>query len=147
MVIWFIRFATPYRGSLSSSTMSLLKHLRFGRTSSSAPPSAGFDETGKAPSIDEKEKGSTDGESVLEVTTAVDPNLNPGELTFEEGSYRRLHLIQPFLCSELVARYLWRSWTASRSDQLYHVDVRGRFHLNCLVERSTFNYHALVSDG
>ena len=105
--------------------MSLLKHLKFERTSSSAPPSAsdsaGFD---KAPSIDEKEKGSTNGESVLEVTTVVDPNLNPGELTFEEGLYPPLHLKQLFLCSELVARYLWRSWTASRSDQLYHVDVR-----------------------
>ncbi len=46
--------------------------------------------TGNASPIDEKDREKVEVESVLEVTTAMDPDLNPGELTFEEGMHLSL---------------------------------------------------------
>ncbi|KAI0765747.1 amino acid transporter [Irpex lacteus] len=42
--------------------------------------------TGTASPVDEKDREKVEVESVLEVTTAMDPDLNPGELTFEEDT-------------------------------------------------------------
>lgn len=81
--------------------MSFLRYLNPGglRTIPPTGPSPVDNEdsdvhkTGNASPVDEKDREKVEVESVLEVTTAMDPDLNPGELTFEEG----MHLSLPRL--------------------------------------------------
>ncbi len=92
---------------MSNTLGSIRKYLptlrkREGSVASSPTTDAPVEEN-----LDEK-RGKLDGDSDVdvaskEVTTAVDPDLNPGELTFEEGE-RTLHCCPCLKSAWFVAR-------------------------------------------